>query len=82
MMESMGYEGRPEKRARLTLLGEGDRGNGIHEVGTFSHHGHFGCFHTLQLFRYGILAIKIKIKIKMFFFCFIFNLQAVTISVI
>ena len=35
MMESMGYEGRPEKRARLTLLGEGDRGNGIHEVGTF-----------------------------------------------
>ena len=58
----MGYEGRPEKRARLTLLGEGDRSNGIHEVGTFSHHGHFGCFHTLQLFRYGILALKRKKK--------------------
>lgn len=80
MMESMGYEGRPEKRARLTLLGEGDRGNGIHEVGTFSHHGHFGCFHTLQLFRYGILALKRKRKT--FFFCFNFNSQAVTISVV
>lgn len=70
MMESMGYEGRPEKRARLTLLGEGDRGNGIHEVGIFSHRGHFGCFHTLQVFRYGILAIKIKIKIKNVFHLF------------
>jgi len=39
MMESMGYEGRPEKRARLTLLGEGDRGNGIHEAQLIAYSG-------------------------------------------